>query len=480
MLTTSKYTTDPASLMDIQYQGISILVVDDDVGICELLHKALKKLFKQVDTATNVAQAEQLRQQNQYDVIMLDINLPDRSGIDWFEVFEDSDNSTDVIFITGYASLQTAIKALKLGATDFILKPFNIEQIYTAVKRCVDLRIQKRINTALKRDALRYQPQTLIGCSENSHILNKQISQYAPSKAAVLIQGESGTGKELVARELHLHSERIGAFVPLNCGAMDAEHLAKELFGYCDPKDPGDCREGLLRLANGGTLFLDVVSELPASIQSALLRVLEEQVVRPLGANRVFTTDVRIISATNKDLKKQVENGDFRQDLYFRLNVLSIYVTPLRERISDLNQLIPYFAKTLAKEQGLPDPEWHYYDIDSLKGYSWPGNIRELRNLIERCILTGKPISYHWQEISKDVLPGFQMMNIGSSNGCNSLPLLTENESHGYPDDWEIKAVEKAHILKVVGVCDGNKTAASKRLNVSRKTLDRKFKEWGS
>lgn len=480
MPTTSKYTTDLTTPIDIQYQGISILVVDDDQGICELLQKALRKLFQQIDTASSVTQAEQLRLKNQYDVIMLDINLPDRSGIDWYEVFEDSANSTDVIFITGYANLQTAIKALKLGASDFILKPFNLDQIYTAVKRCVDNRIQKRINTALKRDALRYQSDTLIGDSEQSRTLNKQINQYAPSKAAVLIQGESGTGKELVARELHLRSERNGAFAPLNCGAMEATNLANELFGYCDPMVAGECREGLLRLANGGTLFLDEVSELPASIQSALLRVLEEQVVRSLGANRAFTTDVRIIAATNKDLKKQVENGEFRQDLYFRLNVLSIYVTPLRERTSDLIQLIPYFAKTLAREQGVTAPEWHSYEIDSLNGYHWPGNIRELRNLIERCILTGKPISYHWQEISKDVIPRQQMMKISSNTGFNSLPMLADHDMNGYPDDWEIKAVEKAHIMKVVDVCDGNKTAASKKLKISRKTLDRKFKEWSS
>ncbi|WED28282.1 sigma-54 dependent transcriptional regulator [Vibrio sp. DW001] len=479
MPTTAKYTTDHPFPIDVQYQGISILIVDDEDGICDLLFKALSRLFRQIDTATTIRQAEQLRQRNQYDLVLLDINLPDRSGMDWHEVFENGTNSTDVIFITGYANLQMAIKALKLGASDFILKPFNIDQIYCAVKKCIDNRIEKRNITALKRDVMRYQPAKLIGNSAQSRTLDKQINQYAPSNAVVLIQGESGTGKELVARELHLRSGRSGAFVPLNCGSMDAANLANELFGYCDAHTSNACRDGLLRIANGGTLFLDEVSELPHNMQSALLRVLEERVVRPLGANRIFTTNVRIVAATNKDLKTQVDKGEFRQDLYYRLNVLSIHVAPLRERSDDLVELIPYFTRLLANEQSVKEPGWGSGEIDALQNYHWPGNIRELRNLIERCILTGNSIAHHWHEISHN--PSLdkhrQVINIG---GNNSLPMIMDEEIVGYPDDWEIKAVEKAHIVQVVNYCDGNKTAASKKLKISRKTLDRKFKEWGT
>jgi len=473
------YTTNNTLPMDAQYQGISILIVDDEIDICNLLKKALGKLFRQIETAGTIKQAEQLRQRNRYDLVLLDINLPDRSGIEWNEIFEEDSNSADVIFITGYANLQTTIQALKLGASDFILKPFNLDQIYNAVKKCIDNRIEKRINSALKRDVKRYISTALIGCSETSKRLQKQISYYAPSKAAVLIQGESGTGKELVARELHLRSGRSGAFVPINCAGTDTTNLANELFGFNEPNQHNSYREGLLRIANGGTLFLDEVSELPANIQSALLRVLEEQVVRPLGSTRTFTTNIRVIAATNKNLKKQVDNGDFRQELYYRLNVLSIHVAPLRERSSDLTDLIPYFTERLSIEQGVTTPQWNDFEIHSLRDYHWPGNIRELKNLIERCILTGKSISYHWQEIVMNNSNCPQIINVAIDNISNSIPIITNDREAGYPDDWALKNVEKAHIMQVVDYCDGNKTAASKLLKISRKTLERKFKEWG-
>lgn len=473
------YTTKHTLPIDAQYQGISILIVDDEPGICDLLKKALGKLFKQIDTAETVKQAEQLRQRNQYDLVLLDINLPDRPGTEWQEIFAEDANSADVIFITGYANLQTAIQALKLGASDFILKPFNLDQIFNAVKKCIDNRIEKRVNIALKRDVKRYVSSELIGRSDNSRALSKQISHYAPSKAAVLIQGESGTGKELVARELHMLSGRSGAFVPINCAGTDASNLAHELFGFCEPNATNCEREGLLRIANGGTLFLDEVSELPVNIQSALLRVLEEQVVRPLGSNRTFTTNVRVIAATNKNLKEQVENGEFRQDLYFRLNVLSIYVTPLRERAGDLVDLVPYFTSRLSKEQGVVEPEWSLFEINSLKEYHWPGNIRELRNLLERCILTGKSIKHHWDDVVMNNVNSSQVINVAVNGVNNSIPLIEAENPVGYPDEWELKSVEKAHIQQVVGFCEGNKTAASKLLKISRKTLDRKFKEWG-
>jgi DNA-binding NtrC family response regulator len=478
MQKTPNCTTSSALPIEVQYHGISILIVDDEPGICELLQKALSRLFRHIDTAGSIKQAEQLRRRNQYDVVLLDVNLPDRSGTEWYEIFNDEANNADVIFITGYASLQTAIQALKLGASDFLLKPFNLDQIITAVKKCVNNRIEKRVNIALTRDVKRYTSSGLIGNSVKSQTLLNNITHYAPSRAAVLIQGESGTGKELVARELHVQSGRSGAFVPVNCGAGDSTDLANELFGYCDPNGVKESSEGLLKLANGGTLFLDEICELPPSVQSALLRVLEEQVVRPLGSSRSFTTNVRIIAATNKDLNLEVESGNFRQDLFYRLNVLSIYVSPLRERREDLTQLIPYYTERLAVEQGVEIPKWSEEELASLHEYHWPGNIRELKNLIERCILTGKSVSYHWQDILPTQVQRPQIINV-THDGINStLPIMEQTIAHGYPDNWDLKEVEKAHIIQVVNDCKGNKTAASKVLKVSRKTLDRKFKEW--
>ena len=477
-MSTPYSNTDLSIPIDIRYQGIAILIVDDEVGICDMLTKALSRLFTKIDSATSVDQAENLRKQNHYDLIILDVKLPGRSGLEWFEAFDDNSSHSDVIFITGYANLDTSIKALKLGASDFILKPFNLEQIFNSVKKCVDKRIDKRVNYALQRDVNRYMSGKLIGSSETNKRLHGKITQYAPSKATVLIEGESGSGKELVARELHQRSGRNGPFVPINCAAMDASHLVNELLGHIDTSRKDGYQEGLFQIANGGTLFLDEVSELPPSVQSSLLRVLEEQVVRPHGSSKVYNINVRIIASTNKDLRELVHQGSFRQDLYYRLNVLNIMVAPLRERIEDLQELINYFNQYLSKEQGRMPVSWSENEIGALKKYYWPGNIRELKNLIERCVLTGKPVSHHWNEIVQGNGSAQAIVSISDQDGEHAIPLIEEPHEQGYPDEWALKDVEKAHILQVMDYCYGNKTKAAKILQVSRKTLDRKFKEW--
>ncbi|GAM63494.1 sigma-54 dependent response regulator [Vibrio ishigakensis] len=293
------------------------------------------------------------------------------------------------------------------------------------------------------------------------------IQQFAPSKASILVEGESGTGKELVARGIHQASERRGPFVPVNCGAIAPELLESELFGHASGAFTGakKSREGLFRVANGGTLFLDEIGEMPLAMQSSLLRVLEQKAIRPVGTEKEIPVDVRVVAATNRDLEQEVKQGRFRADLFYRLNVLRIDVKPLRERKQDIQDLVPFFTRILAKELGIEEPKWAHQDIQALMGYNWPGNIRELRNLIERSILLRQS-------------PASQLLGIEVAQPISvDAPELGEE---GYPLEWSLKEVEKAHILSVVEKHQGNKSAAARDLGVARKTLERKFKEWGN
>ena len=464
-----------------QYQAFSVLVVDDELGMQTILNKALSKWFSRVDTAGSIEEAETLRVTHHYDLIILDINLPGRTGVEWEEAFNDDDRKADVIFMTGYADLETAISALKLGASDFILKPFNLNQMLQAVERCMDKRLTERHQYALRHDFKRHIKTDIVGGSERTKQLKQLITQFAPSRASVLIEGESGTGKELVARGVHEASRRTGPFVPINCGAIAPELLESELFGHTSGAFTGakKNREGMFRVANGGTLFLDEIGEMPLSMQSALLRVLEQRTIRPVGSEREISIDVRVVAATNRNLQQEVDQGNFRRDLYYRLNVLKIDVVPLRERKADLIELVPFFTRMLAAELGIPEPKWAHEDISAMNDYDWPGNIRELKNLMERCILLGKPPAHYWREINGDAPQ--QNISVTVSSGCEVLDLPEGNEpQQGYPNEWSLKEVERAHILQLVDFHDGNKSAAARDLGVARKTLERKFKEWDS
>ncbi len=457
------------------YQAFSVLVVDDEVGMQTILKKALAKWFSKVDCASSIEQAESLRVTHHYDLIILDINLPGRSGIEWEEAFNDEYHKAEVIFMTGYADLDTAIRALKLGASDFILKPFNLEQMLQAVQRCMDKCMSERMQYALKRDFSRHTTSEIIGQSEKTTQLKQLIVQFSPSRASVLIEGESGTGKELVARGIHEASGRTGPFVPINCGAIAPELLESELFGHTSGAFTGakKSREGLFRVANGGTLFLDEIGEMPLPMQASLLRVLEQRTIRPVGSEKEISIDVRIVAATNRNLEQEVEEGRFRRDLYYRLNVLKIDVSPLRERKDDLRELVPFFTQQLCKELAVPVPKWAHEDVTAMNNYDWPGNIRELKNLIERCILLGQPPAHHWQD--NDVVTVSMENNPVTPSHLNND---TNRGDIGYPNAWTLRDVERAHIEQLVEFHEGNKSAAARDLGVARKTLERKYKEW--
>ncbi|MGF1766134.1 sigma-54 dependent transcriptional regulator [Enterovibrio makurazakiensis] len=456
----------------LQQFGFSALVVDDEPGMRAILNKALSKKLTQVETASSLEEAEALRKRNHFDLLIVDINLPGRSGIDWHEAFDDDERRSDIIFMTGYAELETAIKALRAGASDFILKPFNLEQMLQSVQRCLDKRMIERKNIALQRDVARSFPIDIIGEAPKTLAMREVISRLAPSPAAVLIEGESGTGKELVARALHGMSGRSGPFVPLNCGAIAPELLESELFGHVSGAFTGarKNKDGLFRVADKGTLFLDEIGEMPLSMQASLLRTLEQKTIRPVGAEREVSVDVRIVAATNRNLHDEVGEGRFRKDLFYRLNVLSVELPPLRERVDDIGLLLNHFSDVLARDLGLKPVVWSEHELAAMRYYDWPGNIRELKNTVERAILLGKPDLRHWQ--------GDSLLSISDNLDEHQTQLDQERHEEGYPLVWPLKEVERAHIEKVVGAHEGNKSAAARQLGVARKTLERKFKEW--
>lgn len=444
----------------------SVLIVDDELGIRNFLQKGLEKLFGLVEVAEDVEAAEALRQRCNFDLIISDIRLPGMSGVDWVTDLRHQGSTASVIFITAHASLETAIAALRAGASDFIMKPFRMDQMLASIEGCLAQQQVQRENVVLKRQVDQLFDSGMIGDCDTMKSVCQVIKQVAPMPTTVLIEGESGTGKELAARALHRWSGRKGSFVPVNCGAISQDLMESEFFGHTKGAFTGaqSTREGLFTYANNGTLFLDEIGEMPMQMQVHLLRVLEERVIRPVGSNREIPIDVRIIAATNRDLTKQVEDKAFREDLFYRLNVVNVRMPPLRERMDDLPALVQHFATLLASDLGITAPSITGDDLFNLRSYDWPGNIRELKNVIERCLLLKKTPG---QCISG------QPINVGSSDHPTNSDLSGEEV-----DSNLLQAVEKQHILKVLDAENGNKSAAARVLGVSRKTLERKVKAW--
>jgi two-component system NtrC family response regulator len=438
----------------------SVLIVDDEPGIRSFLQRGLQKYFGLVETAESANAAEILHERCYFDLIIADICLPGRTGVEWVAELREQGAATGVIFMTAYADLETAIAALRAGAEDFIMKPFRMEQMMASVQRYMERQKMQRENFVLRRqvDHL-FDKSGMVGECELIRNLCQVIKRVAPMPSTVLIEGESGTGKELAARAIHEWSGRPGSFVPVNCSAISAELLESELFGHIKGAFTGahQAREGLFTYANEGTLFLDEIGEMPLSMQAHLLRVLEERTVRPVGSNKEVPVAVRIIAATNRDLSELVRSGTFREDLFYRLNVLSIRMPSLRERLGDIPVLTDHFSRSLAAELGVEPPVFSPTDLACLGSYDWPGNVRELKNVIERCLLLNSTPS---QCLGKPLAGGEVVAAVDAVG------------------ELQLERVEKRHILRVLESEGGNKSAAARLLGISRKTLERKIQVW--
>jgi len=439
----------------------SILVVDDEPGMRNFLVKTLVPRCHAVHAAGSAEEGAQFVLQQHVDLIVLDISLPGQSGVAWLKTLREQGYRGSAILITAFADLETAIEALRAGASDFILKPFRVPQILNAIKHCFECARLARENFVL-RHTLSRQADTsikLIGQSPYMQNLRASLPRVAQVDSTVLLQGESGTGKELVARALHYLSPRQnGPFVPVNCASMSIEQMEVTLFGQAkgSTRSAHPARDGLFYYAQGGTLFLDEVAELPLPVQAALLRALEDLQIRPVGGSQLIPVNVRIIAATNRVLQDEVAVGRFRKDLYFRLQVVDMQLQPLRQRKEDITDLVAHFMTQLAPRMGLKPLQITTEQMAYLKQYNWPGNARELRNLIERSLILG--------ELNVSALYGSTAQSTGTTG----------------PATTDLQTLEKQHIQAVLDGVQGDKTRAAELLGISRRTLERRCADWAA
>lgn len=447
-----------------------ILVVDDEKGMRDLLSKVLKKEGYQVFVAQDGEEGLEVIKNQSIDIVIADLDMPVMNGIEMIKHAKAFDPSLTIIIITAYASMESAIEALKLGAYDYLIKPFNIEQVKLTVKKAFERLCLISQNTYLKselEEAL-YFP-GVIGKSEKMQKVLDLIKAVSPTDSLVLIEGESGTGKELVAKAIHENSNRKDyPFVVLNCGALSEGILESELFGHERGSFSGAFtqRKGKFEIAHKGTLFIDEIGEMSLSAQTRLLRVLQEKEFERVGGNFTIKVDVRIIAATNKNLQKEVKDGKFREDLFFRLNVFKIALPPLRERKEDIAELSKHFLEKLSKNLNKNITEFSPEAIKILKSYNWPGNIRELQNVIERAVVlcTGNIITP--RELPEDLVQNGETSNIAH---------IFENETL----DEALERIEKNLIIKALKKNAYSQTRTAENLGIKRTTLRYKLEKYG-
>ncbi len=442
-----------------------ILIVDDEQSMCELLDADLR--LREFDPVWRTAPEEalQLAVEQPFDVVLTDLKMPGVDGIELCRRLTEHRPDVPVVVMTAFGSMETAIAAIRAGAYDFVTKPIEMEILALTLQRAVKHRqLQQKVKVL--SEAVQQAPrfEEMLGESAPMQALYDQLGRIADSEAAVLLTGESGTGKELVARSMHQNSRRSGhPFVAVNCAALPESLLESELFGHAKGAftDARTERQGLFVQANGGTLFLDEIGEMPLTMQPKLLRALEERQVRPVGGQSEQPFDVRLLTATNRDLESAVEEGRFREDLFYRINVIQIDVPPLRSRGMDVLLLAQHFVEAFARKSGKQVAGISEPVAEKLLAYNWPGNVRELRNVIERAVALTR-----YAELSTEDLPekirdhrGSQVF-IGGEDPSELLPM---------------EEVERRYIQHVLASVNGNKTLASNILGFDRKTLYRKL-----
>ncbi len=467
--------TVPSEHAEARWPLACVLVVDDEPGMRHFLEKTLAPRVGQVMVAESAEQADALVRRHRFDLLILDISLPGQSGIEWLKTLRARGLLGEVVLITAFADLDTAIEALRAGASDFILKPFRVTQILNAVRHGLDRALLKRENWVLRRTLLQRTPPAdgLVGSSLAIKGLQAAIQRTASVASTVLLTGESGTGKELAALALHRQSPRAShPFVPVNCAAVSPESIEAELFGLAGGAAAGGRRgrDGLLLYAQGGTLFLDEVAGLPLALQATLLRALEERRIRPVGSEQEIPLDVRIVAATNRPLAAEVAAGRFRADQYYRLQVVEINLPPLRAHKEDIAELVEHFSTTLAPQLGVTPIEVSADELHYLQQYDWPGNVRELRNLIERSLILGAlNVSALYRMLPKQPEPPLTPL----------MPLMPTTLPAPLAGPTDLETLEHHHILAVLESVQGDKTHAAKLLGISRRTLERRCAEWG-
>jgi len=443
-----------------------ILIIEDDVALCNILKRFLEKNKFEVDVSYSVFEGNSKLKKNSFDIVFTDLRLPDGDGIEVLSYVKNNFPETQVVLMTSYAEVQTAVKAMKKGAFDYISKPFNPDEVLSVINNAIfeknNVNSETVDSSAKNKKNQNNEADFVPGISSASKKLNEYIKLVAPTSMSVLIVGESGTGKEVIAQYIHKNSDRKDFnFIAVDCGSIPKEIAASEFFGHVKGSFTGAIsnKKGHFEAANGGTLFLDEVGNLSYGNQIQLLRALQERKIKPIGSNQEIEVDIRLITATNEDLQAAVKKGEFREDLYHRLNEFSINVPSLSERIDDLMIFSDFFLEKANTQLNKDIIGISNEVMDIFRKYSWPGNLRQLRNVITRAVLLSQGTF-----ITKDVLP----QDIMSDN------LNGDYKKHSF----STKENEKSLIISALEEASNNKTKAAQLLNITRKTLYNKLKEY--
>jgi two-component system, NtrC family, response regulator AtoC len=446
-----------------------VLVVDDDRQARRVLQVMLEQFGFESTAAGSGAEALERFQSEKIDLVLTDLRMPGMTGVEILTEIRDRDPDVPVIVLTAYGTVQSAVDAMKHGAFDFVLKPFDVETIEAVIRKALELRETRAENRYLRERVLGEPARgKLVWAAPAMAPIADLIARVGPTKSSVLITGETGTGKELVANAIHEASPRKAKlFVPLNCAAIPADLLESELFGHARGAFTGAHgeRTGKFEVADGGTLFLDEIGDMPYELQAKLLRVLQEGVIEPIGSNRRIEVDVRVVSSTNRDLEAGMKANRFREDLYYRLNVFHLAVPPLRERREDIGLLAELFLHEFSRELGKRPPDLGADAVRLLEQHAWPGNVRELRNLMERsAVLCEEPVI--------------------DARFCRTLlPGLPREEAEAEPEPLELEpavdAFERKTILRALAAAHDNKAQAARLLGVTERTLWNKLKKHG-
>jgi two-component system NtrC family response regulator len=445
-------------------KGVRILLVDDDESLLRILEHQLLKEGYTVTPCVDGSQALNEFEQGQYDVVVSDIQMPGLSGLDLLRVVKEKSEETVVILITAYGTIRDAVEAVRMGAADYLTKPFEKEELQLVIARSLKTKDLERENVELRSQLTeRFSFDGMIGRSAKLDEVFRLVSKVAPRDTTVLILGESGTGKELLARAIHYASERKSKpFVTVNCSAIPENLVESELFGHVRGAFTGAIRDkkGKFEAADGGTIFLDEIGDLRLELQGKLLRVLQEMEFERVGGNQTLKVDVRVIAATNKDPGEAVARGEFREDLYYRLSVVPVVVPPLRERRDDIPLLVDHFLKKFSKEKRVGISQ---QALETLTRYDWPGNVRELENVIERAVVLSEG-----GRIEKDELPDFvntDQTRVASSRALERDPSLEE--------------IEREAIVSALDRTGWNQTQAARLLKIPRHVLIYRMKKMG-
>lgn len=456
-----------------------IIVLEDDMIVRKNLEHQLRARRYDVAAVSTIAEAQDYLNRDNFDLIFLDVRLPDGDGTDLLKAIQLRPQKPLCVVTTGFGSVESAVECMKNGAFDYLIKPFSAEQIGVTLKKAEDFTQLLRVNRYLSQES-EDSGTELLGQSPAMESLRQLIRKVARTQATVLIAGESGTGKELVARAVYRESARASApFIKVNCAAIPENLIESEFFGHERGAFTGalNKREGRFELAHGGTILLDEISEISPAVQAKLLRVLQERELERVGGNRTIKVDVRVIATTNRHLEQSVEKKEFRQDLYFRLNVVPIHVPPLRERIEDVPFLADEFMRRFARKHGVNVRGFSESAKNVLRRHQWPGNVRELQNVIERAVIL----------CSETSLIEPEHLGLSTASAMTPKPAVTETTSAPRPvhttpttdtDFSSLAELEKQHILAALEKCNGNRTHAAKILDISIRTLRNKLHEY--